>query len=134
MTTAWPRAASVGARITARITASPRVSWSKISAAARAPATIVSGRPIPSRRTGSEIPRRSALRSIREASEKRTSASVASASARTVPLVLGMSTASRILGPTRSPIETNRIAGVIGVPASRFETAAKASSASTDRQ
>jgi len=67
---------------------------------------------------------------MREASEKRTRARVASASARTVELVLSMSIPSRTLGPTRSPIETNRIAGVIGVPDSRFETVATASSAS----
>jgi hypothetical protein len=41
-----------------------------------------------------------------------------------------MLTSSRTLGPTRSPIETNRIAGVIGDPDSRFETAATAISAS----
>ena len=67
---------------------------------------------------------------MREASEKSTSASVASASARTVELVLAMSISSRTLGPTRSPIETNTIAGVIGDPDSRFETAATAISAS----
>jgi hypothetical protein len=67
---------------------------------------------------------------MREESEKRTSASVASASARTVELVLSMSIPSRTLGPTRSPIETNRIAGVIGDPDTGFETAATAISAS----
>ena len=65
-----------------------------------------------------------------EASEKSTSASVASASARSVELVLAMLISSRTLGPTRSPIETNTIAGVIGDPESRFETAATAISAS----
>ena len=130
VTTAWPRAASVGARITPMMTASQKVSWSKITPAASAPRAIVSGRPIPSRRIGTEISRRSSPRSMREASEKSTSASVASASARTVELVLEMSTSSRTLGPTRSPIETNRIAGVIGDPDSRFETAATAISAS----
>ena len=67
---------------------------------------------------------------MREASEKRTRASVASASARTVELVLEMSTSSMTSGPTRSPIETNKIAGVIGVPESRFETLATAIRAS----
>ena len=130
VTTAWPRAASVGARMTPRMTASQKVSTSKITPAASAPRAIVSGRPIPSRRSGTEISRRSFPKSMREASEKSTSASVASASARTVELVLEMSTPSRTLGPTRIPIETNRIAGVIGDPESRFETAATAISAS----
>ena len=74
--------------------------------------------------------RRSSLRSMREASENRTSASVASANARTVELVLEMSTSSRTFGPTRIPIETKTIAGVIGVPDRRFETAATAINAS----
>ena len=108
----------------------PEVSSPKSTAAASAPRAIVKGRPIPSRRTGSEISRRSLPRSIREESEKRTNASVSSASDRTVTLVLGMSTASRNLAPIRSPIETNMIAGVIGVPDKRIETAATASSAS----
>ena len=49
---------------------------------------------------------------------------------RTVELVLAMSTSSRTSGPTRIPIETKTIAGVIGVPDSRLETAATAISAS----
>ena len=130
MTTAWPRAASVGARITPTITASQKVNSPKITAAASAPSAIVSGSPIPSSRSGTEAPRRSAPRSMLEASEKSTSASVASASARSVELVLAMLISSRTLGPTRSPIETNSIAGVIGDPDSRFETAATAISAS----
>ena len=48
------------------------------------PATSVSGRPIPSRRSGTESSPRSARTSIREASANRTSASVASASSLTV--------------------------------------------------
>ena len=64
--------------------------------------------------------RRSFPKSMREASEKSTSASVASASARTVELVLEISIPSRTLGPTRSLMETNRIAGVIGDPDSRL--------------
>ena len=130
MTTAWPRAASVGARITPTITASQKVNSPKITAAASAPSAIVSGSPIPSSRSGTEAPRRKALRSMLEASEKRTSASVASASARSVELVLAMLISSRTLGPTMSPIATNTIAGVIGDPDNRFETAATAISAS----
>ena len=50
--------------------------------------------------------------------------------ARAVELVLSMSIPSRTLGPTRSPIETNRIAGVIGDPDIGFETVATTISAS----
>ena len=112
------------------MTASQKVNASKITPAASAPSAIVNGSPIPSRRTGTENSRRSAPRSRREASEKSTSASVTSASARTVALVLSMSIPSRTLGPTKSPIETNRIAGVIGDPDRRFEMPATATSAS----
>ena len=129
VTTAWPRAASVGARMIAMIAASPKVSWSKITPAASAPSAIVSGSPIPSRRTGTPTSRRSAPRSMREASEKSTRASVASASALAVELVLSMSIPSRTLGPTLNSIETNMIAGVIGEPDNRLETAATAISA-----
>ena len=130
VTTAWPRAASVGARTTPRMTASQTVKTSKIAPAASAPRAIVSGNPIPSRRTGTEISRRSFPKSMREASAKRTSARVASASARTVELVLERSIPSRTLGPTRSPTATNRIAGVIGEPFNRFDMAATATSVS----
>ena len=68
---------------------------------------------------------------MREASQKSTSASVASASVRTPEPVL--EEVDRVdfhrARPT-SPKATNTIAGVIGVPASRPETAAKPSTAS----
>ncbi len=53
---------------------------------------------------------------MREASQNSTSASVASASVRTAPLVLSMSIPSRTCGPTSNPTATNTIAGVIGRP------------------
>ena len=81
VTTACPSAASVGASTTARITASPMLSSPKIAAAATAPSAMVSGRPMPSSRTGTSTVRRSAPRSMREASANSTSASVVSASA-----------------------------------------------------
>ena len=130
VTTAWPRAASVGARMIPTMTASQNVNTSKLTAAASAPRAIVSGRPIPSRRSGTEASRRSSPRSMRDASAKSTSASVASASARTVELVLARSIPSRTFGPTRRPIETKTIAGVIGDPDRRFETTATTISAS----
>ena len=130
VTTACPSAASVGARTTARITASSTVSAPRSAAAATAPSAIVSGSPMPSRRTGTSTARRSCPRSMREASQKSTSARVASARVRTVPLELSRSMPSSTWGPTSSPTATNTIAGVTGVPVSRRETAATASSVS----
>ena len=101
-----------------------------MTAAASAPSAIVSGSPIPSRRTGTPTSRRSCPRSMREASQNSTSASVASASVRTVALELSRSIPSSTSGPTSSPTATNTIAGVTGVPDSRRETAATPSSAS----
>jgi hypothetical protein len=68
--------------------------------------------------------------SIREESEKSRNARVASAGVRTVSLLLATSISPRTLGPTGRPIDTNRIAGVIGVPEIRFETPATAISTS----
>ena len=130
MTTACPSAASVGASTTPRITASSKLSAPKIAAAATAPSAIVSGSPTPSRRSGTWTWRRSSPRSIRDASQNSTSASVASASVRTVALELSTSIPPSTSGPTSRPAPTNRIAGVIGVPASRRETAATPSSVS----
>ena len=67
---------------------------------------------------------------MREASQNSTSASVASASVRTVPLELSRSIPSSTSGPTSNPTATNTIAGVTGVPYSRAEIAATASSVS----
>ncbi len=130
VTTACPRAASVGASTTARITASQAVSWPKIAAAPTAPSAIVSGNPRPSSRAGSPTSRRSSRRSTREASLNSTNANVASASARTVSLLLERSTPSSTCGPTSTPNATNTIAGVTGVPCRRREIAATPSSAS----
>ena len=64
---------------------------------------------------------------MREASQNNTSASVASASARTVELVLSRSIPSSTWGPANNPTATNTIAGVRGVPYNRREIAATAS-------
>ena len=61
---------------------------------------------------------------MRDASQNRTSASVASASVRTVPLELSRSISSSTSGPTSNPTATKTIAGVTGVPDSRREIAA----------
>ena len=75
VTTAWPSAASVGASTIASTSASASESAGRSPSATSVPAAIVSGRPIPSSRAGTSNSRRSARRSIREASVKRTSAS-----------------------------------------------------------
>ena len=67
---------------------------------------------------------------MREASQNSTSASVASASARTVPLELSRSSSPSTFGPTSNPTATKTIAGVTGVPDSRREIAATPSSVS----
>ena len=55
VTTACPSAASVGARITARIRISARLNEPNSPAPSAQPARIVSGRPIPSRRAGTAV-------------------------------------------------------------------------------
>ena len=67
---------------------------------------------------------------MRDASQNSTSARVASASARTVPLELSRSMPSKTSGPTSNPTATKTIAGVTGVPDSRLEIAATPSSVS----
>ena len=93
---------------------------------ARAPATMVSGSPIASRRRGTTYSRRSAARSIRDASEKSTTVSVASATQRTDSLSIVGSSQPRASSLTRMPPATNTIAAVITDPESRRETAAYA--------
>jgi len=124
VTTACPSAASVGARRMPTTRASTSVSEGKSAAAAAAPATTVSGSPIPSRRAGTAYSRRSARRSILAASAKSTSVSVASARPRTVWPVGGNSTSPSTFGPKRRPMPTKTIAAVTGVPSSRRDTAA----------
>ena len=85
---------------------------------------------MPSSRAGHPDLAAQRRRSMRDASENSTSASVASASARTVALELSRSTPSSTSGPTSRPNATNTIAGVTGVPDSRREIAATPSSVS----
>ena len=98
-----------------------------MSAASTAPSAIVSGRPIPSRRSGTAYSRLSTRGLIREASANSTTASVASASVLTPAPVGAAVTSSITSGPTSTPTRTNTIAGVTGVPVSRRETPATAS-------
>ena len=60
VTTAWPSAASVGARMIASTSASGHARSPSSATPATKPARIVSGRPIPSRRAGIPSVRRSA--------------------------------------------------------------------------
>ena len=130
LTTAWPSAASVGASTMLRITASQTVSTPKITAAATAPSAIVSGRPMPSSRSGTPKPRRSWPGSIREASQNSTSASVASASVRTAALELREVDAAQRLRPDEQPERDEHHRGrQRACPTSRLETAATPSSA-----
>ena len=126
VTTACPRAASVGASTIESSTASMRTSSPSRPTPASVPATIVSGSPIASSRSGTTYSRRKAARSIREASEKSTTTSVASATQRTVPLPIVGSSHPRTSSLARMPPATNTIAAVTAVPESRRETAAYA--------
>jgi hypothetical protein len=85
---------------------------------------MVSGSPIASRRRGRTYSRRNAARSIRDASEKSTTVSVASATQRTVSLPIAGSSQPRSSSLARMPPATNTIAVVIIDPESRRETAA----------
>ena len=116
VTTACPSAASVGASTIASNTASMNASCPNTATPARAPATIVSGSPIASRRSGTTYSRRSAARSIRDASEKRTTVSVASATQRTDSLPIVGSSQPRTSALATMPPATNTIAGVITDP------------------
>ena len=75
------------------------------------PAAIVNGSPIPSSRAGTAYPSRNARRSIRDASENSTSASVASASSRNDPASGDNPTQPRPSVPTTRPAAVNAIAG-----------------------
>ena len=121
MTTACPSAASVGARITARIRSSARLNEPNSPAPTAQPAAIVSGRPIPSRRAGRLYSRRSAGTSILEASANRTSVSVSSARIRTCSLDGPMSIHPSPLPPTISPADRKKIGAEIQVRASLRE-------------
>ena len=98
-----------------------------MNAASTAPRAIVSGSPIPSRRSGTAYSRLSTRGLIREASANSTTARVASARVLT-PEPVGAAVSSSITsGPTSTPTSTNTIAGVTDVPVSRRDTPATAS-------
>ena len=126
-TTAWPRAASVGARITPTRPAC-QGSRPRRRAATTAPATIVSGSPIPSSRPdrlGSFVQRRM-LRL--DASAKRTMTSAASRSRTSSSSSAAIST-SPSTGPAMNPAAAKKIGAVTTVDASRFEIRAYPSTA-----
>src|SRR5262245_26377989 len=125
VTTTWPSAASVGARMMATRSASGHARSGRTTSATAKPATIVSGSPIPSSRIGMCSDLRRAARSIRDASEKRTTPSVASAKTSTSsPSAFGSKRPSAST-PTTSPAAVKSIAGVTDVPSMRPEMAAK---------
>jgi hypothetical protein len=112
------------------MTASSRASGHPIapntSQAATKPATMVSGNPIPSRRSGIRRSCHNTPRSIRAASPKSTIASVVSARSLTVSPVTLRSTSPAAFEPSSSPAPVNTIGAVIDVPSRRRETAANA--------
>jgi hypothetical protein len=126
VTTAWPSAASVQASMIERTSASRRLTPGSTPTPTSVPATIVSGRPIPSRRAGTANSRCSAGNEIREASAKRTSVSVASASSFT-----GSPPMRRSIRPSRGsasrPAEVKKIAAVTTERSNQRETAENAS-------
>jgi hypothetical protein len=85
-TTLWPRLASVGARITARMAASQTLMASKISAASSAPSPMVKGRPIASRRSGRSWNRITRRNEMREESVAKTRIKVSVAMSSTTGL------------------------------------------------
>ena len=85
---------------------------------------------MPSRRSGTPTSGRSWRRLMREASENSTRASVASASVRTVELVLSRSIPSSACGPTSRPTATNSIVGSPACPRAGARSPRRASSAS----
>ena len=124
VTTAWPSAASVGARITARIRTSTRLKEPNSPAPTAQPAAIVNGRPIPRSRSGNRYSRRSAGTSIREASANSTSVSVTSARTRTCSLVGPKSIQPSPLVPTIRPAVRKKIGADTQVRSSARESPA----------
>ena len=122
-TTAWPSAASVHASTIASTSASAKLTPGMTAAPIRAPAMIVSGRPIPSRRSGTANSWRSARNEIRDASANSTSVSVISASSFTCsPCTCRSSSPST--GPTSRPAVVKNIAPETFSRSSRRETVA----------
>ena len=124
VTTGSPRAASVGASMVARAAAVHRSSPGSRARAATVPATMVNGRPMPSRRAGTSDSRRSRPSLTRTASVNSTRARVASARWRTNWPAASASISSSAWLPASSPTATNTIAWVTGVDPSRPEIAA----------
>ena len=104
VTTAWPSAASVGARTTARISASSTVSWPNSTPRRERAERDRQRQADPEQAHRHRRPRAAAApRSMREASANSTSASVASASTRTAAPVLDRSSPSSTFGPDQQP-------------------------------
>ncbi len=122
VTTAWPRAASVGARIEARRAASHTDrSVSRRSPAPR-PAAMVRGMPMPSSRPGSCASLRASRRSMRVASVKRTRARVTSASTSRMAASTSTPSRSRPSPPMRIPKATKAMGPDTRLRAARADT------------
>jgi hypothetical protein len=102
--------------------ASATVTPGRTAAPSSAPATIVSGRPIPSSRSGTATSRRSSRTEIPDASANSTSVSVISASSFTCSPWMSRSTSPST--PTSSPAVVKNIAPETLRPSSPRETAA----------
>ena len=126
VTTAWPSAASVQASMIERTSASTRLILGRTATPASIPATIVSGSPIASKRSGTANSLRRAGSEIRDASAKRTRVSVASASSLTgsPPMRRSMSPNT---GPASRPADVKKIADVTTELSSRRATVANTS-------
>ena len=111
-TTAWPRAASVGARIAASNAASKSPKPSKSSQAATAPRAIGSGIPTSSMRTGRLWSRRSWARSMLAASENSTRIKVTSTSRCRASLPICSGISPKAAGPATSPNTVNNVGPV----------------------
>src|SRR5215211_3869851 len=122
LTTAWPSAASVGARTVPTMAASQKVRSVSTSAAKIIPSTMVSGIPIPRRRRGNASFCRRAERFVLAASVNSTIARAISPTKSTVWSSSLNSTRPSPQGPSTKPAATNTIGAVRIVPSSRRET------------
>ena len=125
-TTAWPSAASVGARMAASTAACQKLNPSNIQTANTVPKAIVKGMPIASILTGKPCSLRRSRRSIRAASLKRTRTRVSSArSSKNPPSTSTCSSPSQAC-PVSNPQPTKKMGGVSGVFSILFEIRPKA--------
>ena len=122
LTTACPSAASVGASTAPSTAASSQLNSGSSNLATTAPRPIVSGNPMPSKRTGRPSSCRSAYQSMRAASPKRTKINVSSARMCIAPCSTFRCSHPSPQGPNNRPHATNTRGGVSEDVAIRFDT------------